>query len=114
MNLTVQLPFHKEIALLFEVDVTVGANKATGVTIFVPCFHHRPTVVQKTDGNVKIRREMNQSNQSGLDAAVKVATAAVPNDSQSYIHTFLIDHTLCKYKRCTKKLKTLSFLLILH
>lgn len=53
MSLAVQLPFHKEIALLFEVDVTIWANKATGVTIFVPCFHHRPTAVQRTDGNVK-------------------------------------------------------------
>lgn len=40
VSLAVQLPLHKEVALLFEVDVAVGAHKATGVMIFVPCFHH--------------------------------------------------------------------------
>lgn len=54
VSLAVQLPLHKEIALLFEVDVTVGAHKATRVTIFVSCFHHRPAVAQKTDGDVKV------------------------------------------------------------
>lgn len=48
VSLAVHLPFHKEIALLFEVDVTVGAHKAAGVTILVSCFHHRPAVAQKT------------------------------------------------------------------
>lgn len=81
MSLAVQLPFHKEIALLFEVDVTIGANKATGVTIFVPCFHHRTAAVQKTEGNIKIHIEMNQSNQNGFSADLKVATSAVANDS---------------------------------
>lgn len=49
VSLTVQLPLHKEIPLLFEVDVTVGAHKATGVTIFVSCFHHCPAVAQETE-----------------------------------------------------------------
>lgn len=42
MSLAVQLTLHKEIALLFEVDVTVGAHKASRVTIFVSSFHHCP------------------------------------------------------------------------
>lgn len=44
VSLTVQLPLHKEIPLLFEVDVTVGAHKAARVMIFIPCFHHCPAV----------------------------------------------------------------------
>lgn len=50
MSLAVQLTLHKEIALLFEVDVTVGAHKASRVTIFVSSFHHCPTAAQKTRG----------------------------------------------------------------
>jgi len=42
VSLTVQLPLHEEVALLFEVDVTVGAHKATGVTVFVSRLDHRP------------------------------------------------------------------------
>lgn len=51
VSLTVQLPLHEEVALLFEVDVTVGAHKATGVTKFVSCFHHGPAAGQKTEGD---------------------------------------------------------------
>lgn len=47
VKLTVQLTLHKEVALLFQVDVTVRAHKATGVTILVPSFHHRPAVATK-------------------------------------------------------------------
>lgn len=49
VSLTVQLPLHKEIALLFEVDVTIGAHKATRVMIFIPRFHHCPAVAETTD-----------------------------------------------------------------
>lgn len=44
VGLAVQLPLHEEVALLFEVDVTVGAHEATGVTVFVPGFHDSPAV----------------------------------------------------------------------
>lgn len=44
VSLAVQLPPHEEVALLFEVDVTVGAHKAAGVTVFVSCFDHCPAV----------------------------------------------------------------------
>lgn len=43
VSLAVELPLHKEVTLLFEVDVTVGAHEAAGVAEFVPGFHHRPT-----------------------------------------------------------------------
>lgn len=42
VGLAVQLPPHEEVALLFEVDVAVGAHEAAGVAEFVPGFDHRP------------------------------------------------------------------------
>lgn len=42
VSLAVELPLHKEVALLFEVDVTVGTHEAAWVVEFVPGFHHRP------------------------------------------------------------------------
>lgn len=42
VSLAVELPLHKEVALLFEVDVTVGTHEAAGMAEFVPGFHHRP------------------------------------------------------------------------
>lgn len=49
VSLAVQLPLHKEVALLFEVDVAVGAHEATGVTVFVSRLHHRSAAARKTD-----------------------------------------------------------------
>lgn len=46
--LAVELPLHKEVTLLFEVDVTVGAHEAAGVAEFVPGFHHRPAGTRGT------------------------------------------------------------------
>lgn len=40
VGLAVQLAFHEEVALLFKVDVTVGAHEAARVTELVPRFHH--------------------------------------------------------------------------
>lgn len=49
VSLTVQLPLHKEVALLFEVDVAVGAHEAARVVVFVPRFHHCPPAAGRTD-----------------------------------------------------------------
>lgn len=49
VSLAVQLPLHKEVALLFEVDVAVGAHEATGVTVFVSRLHHRSAAARNTD-----------------------------------------------------------------
>lgn len=51
MNLAVQLPFHEEVAHLFQVDVAVGAHKAAGMMVRVPSFHHRPTAASQTHRN---------------------------------------------------------------
>lgn len=48
VSLTVQLPLHEEVTLLFEVHVAVGAHEAAGVAEFVSRFHHRPAVGEKT------------------------------------------------------------------
>ena len=40
VGLAVQLALHEEVALLFKVDVTVGAHEAARVTELVPRFHH--------------------------------------------------------------------------
>lgn len=59
VGLTVELPLHKEVALLLEVDVTVGAHEATGVTIFVTSLDHCPSENQiRKEGHVeRPRRE---------------------------------------------------------
>lgn len=46
MGLTVKLPLHEEVALLFKVGVTVSAHKAAGVAVFVPGLHYCPPVDQ--------------------------------------------------------------------
>lgn len=51
VTLTVQLPLHQEVAHLFQVDVTVGANEAAGVMILVPSFHHRPPAASETQAS---------------------------------------------------------------
>lgn len=44
--LTINLVLHKEMSLLFEVDVAVCAGVALGVTELVPQLHHHPPVEQ--------------------------------------------------------------------
>lgn len=47
--LTVQTPFHNEIAFLLQVDITVGARETPGVMVFVPSFNHCPPAVSNTE-----------------------------------------------------------------
>lgn len=53
VGLAVQLPPHKEVALLLEVDVAVGAHEAAGVAEFVPGFDHRPPGARGTRQTAK-------------------------------------------------------------
>lgn len=58
VSLAVELPLHEEVALLFEVDVTVGTHEAAGVAEFVPGFDHRPTGPRGGQGrNQRVKRD---------------------------------------------------------
>lgn len=46
--LTINLVLHKEMSLLFQVDVAVCAGVALGVTELVPQFHHHPPKSRET------------------------------------------------------------------
>ena len=49
VSFAVQLPLHEEVALLFEVEVTVCAHEALQMPVFVPRFHNRTTGGEKGD-----------------------------------------------------------------
>lgn len=49
VSFAVQLPLHEEVALLFEVEVTVCAHEALRMPVFVPRFHNRTTGGEKGD-----------------------------------------------------------------
>lgn len=53
MLFTVDLIFHKEMALLFQVGATVGAHVTLGVAVTVPQFHkHTAAGGRKESGSV--------------------------------------------------------------
>jgi hypothetical protein len=53
VGFTVQLPLHEEVALLFEVEVAVGAHEALRVPVLIPRLHHRTTVAKKRSSSEK-------------------------------------------------------------